>query len=153
MTDQYQYLHHRVRMGWAMLAAGLFLLIAGIALQLLVTVSFNPRIVSGLGILFIGLGLAQIVRYRAAQGDPKAAKRLVNEERDERSRMIRAQAGSRAFVVSLGLTYIALMWLSLAGNGSLPAPSLDALWFYLVGASVAPIAVYVIGIVNGEKNN
>lgn len=153
MANNEQYIQNRVRAGWGLLVLGVILFTVGLALQHVFDVAFNARIVSGLGIFFGGLGLAQMARYRLVQNDRTAATRLVNAERDERSQMIRAQAGSRAFWVSMGLTYAALMWLSFAASGSLPAPTPDALWFFLAAAVVIPFVVYVAGIMLGEKNS
>lgn len=152
MTDQHEYIHNRVRIGWILLIAGVILFAAGLALQFLIVVPFNARIISGLGIFVSGLGVAQILRYQAVRGYRQAAARLVNEERDERLRMIRGQAGSRAFWVSLVMTYAALMWLSFASSGSLPAPTLDGLWFYLAGAVVLPLIVYIASIVYDQNH-
>lgn len=153
MTNQQQYIQNRVRAGWGLLVLGISLFTVGMALQHIFDVPFNARIISGLGIFFGAIGLAQILRYRLVQNDRKAATQLVNAERDERSQMIRAKAGSRAFWVSIGLTYAALMWLSFAANGSLPSPTPDGLWFFLAAAVVIPFVVYVIGIMQGEKNS
>lgn len=152
MTNQQEYLQNRVRMGWGLLALGVVLLVAGLALQHLFVVPFNARVISGLGIFFSAVGLGQMLRYRAVQGNRQAAARLVNEERDERTRLIRARAGNRAFWVSLAMTYLALMWLSFAGNGSLPSPTPDALWFYLAAAVVVPFVVYTVSIVRDQTN-
>ena len=153
MSNQQSYIQKRMRLGWGLVILGGVLFAAGLILQMLFSVPFNARIVSGLGIFLAGVGLAQILRYRAVQGDRQAATRLVNEERDERSRLIRAQAGSLAFWVSLAMTYIALMWLSLASSGSLPVPTLDGLWFYLAAAVVVPGVVFIAGIVIGQNRS
>ncbi len=150
MTEQY--LQNRIRLGWGLLIGGVVIFAAGLALQLLFSVPFNARIISGLGIFIFGLGIAQIVRYRAARGDRKAAARIVNEERDERMQLIRGRAGNRAFWVSLAMTYIALMWLSFSSSGSLPAPTPDGLWYYLAAAVVIPFLVYVASIVYDQNH-
>jgi hypothetical protein len=152
MTEQQQYLHNRVRIGWGILVAGLVIFAAGLALQLFFTLPFNTRIISGLGIFAIGLGVAQIVRYRAVIGNPRTAARLVNEERDERVRMIRARAGNRAFWLSLVMTYALLMWVSMASNGSLPEIGDDALWYYLASTVILPFALYVGSLVYDQRN-
>lgn len=151
MTEQY--LQNRIRLGWTLLAAGALIFAAGLVLQFLVRVSFNARIISGLGIFIIGLGVAQVVRYRAAGTDRTAAARLVNEERDERSHLIRARAGLRGFWVSLAMTYAALMWLSFASSGSLPVPSLDDLWYFLAAAVVVPFMAFIASIVYDQNRS
>ena len=153
MTNHQQYIQNRVRAGWGLLVLGISLFTVGLALQHVFDVPFNARIISGLGIFFSAVGLAQMFRYRLIQNNRKAAMRLVNTERDERSQMIRARSGNRAFWVSLGLTYAVLMWLSFAASGSLPPPTPDGLWFFLAAAVVIPFVVYVIGIIQGEKNS
>ncbi len=150
MTDQY--LQNRIRLGWGLIIGGVVIFTAGLALQLLFSVPFNARIISGLGIFIFGLGIAQLVRYRAAHGDRKAAARIVNEERDERMQLIRGRAGNRAFWISLAMTYIALMWLSFASSGSLPTPTPDGLWYYLAAAVVVPFMVYVASIVYDQNH-
>ncbi len=151
MSNQQSYIQNRVRLGWGLVILGGVLVAAGLVLQMLFNVPFNARIISGLGIFLAGVGAARILRYRAVRSDRQAVTRLVNEERDERSLLIRAQAGMRAFWVSLGLTYIALMWLSLASSGSLPLPTLDELWYYLAAAVVVPVVVFIAGIFIGHN--
>ncbi len=152
MTN-HQYIQNRMRMSWGLLALGVLLFAAGLALQFLFEVPFNARIISGLGIFFTGLGLAVMLRYRAVSGNSQAAARLINEERDERNRQMRTQAGNRAFWVSLVMSYIALMWLSFASSGSLPYPSSDSLWFYLAAAVVVPFLVYLTSTIYDQKNS
>jgi hypothetical protein len=101
---------------------------------------FDSRIISGLGILLLGVALSSFLRYDWARRNPQAAARLVSEERDERTQLMRGRAGSRAYWLSAGLAYAGLMWLSFASNGSLPAPSADALWYFLAGLVVNPSA-------------
>ena len=141
----------KIRTGWIGLAAGLILFAAGIALKGQ-TLPFDPRLISAAGILLVGIGAATWVRYGALLRDPDAARRVNVEERDERSRSIRAQAGNRAFWVTIALVYAGLMWVSFASNGQVPALSQDGLWFFLAGCVVVPFVVYVVGIVLGEKN-
>ena len=135
------------------LGTGLVVLTGGILLELLKTKQgFDPRIISGLGILFLGIGIANFVRYRSAAKNPGAASREINAEKDERMVAIRMRAGNRAFWVSIALTYACLMWESLAGNGSLPMLTSDGLWFFLAAAVVLPFVVYIASIVNDQKN-
>jgi hypothetical protein len=141
----------KIRTSWISLAAGLVLFAAGIALNGQ-TLPFDPRIISAGGILLAGIGAALWVRYGALMRDPVAAQRANVEERDERSRSIRAQAGNRAFWVAIVLVYAGLMWVSFASNGQVPALSADGLWFFLAGCVVVPLGVYVTGILLGEKN-
>ena len=152
MTNQHEYLHRRVRAGWGLLALGAVLFAAGLILQFLFVVPFNARIVSGLGIFFASLGLDQVLRYRTTRSNLQAVTRLINEEHDERNHLIRRQAGSRAFWVSLAMTYVALNWISFASSGSLPTPTLDGLWYYLAAAVIVPFVVYAGSILYEEKH-
>lgn len=153
MNDHQNYIKNRMRIGWALLALGVLLFAAGLVLQYLFTAAFNARIVSGLGIFFAGLGFSQIIRYRIGAGNRQAVDRLVNEERDERNRLIRARAGNRAFWVALVMIYIALMWLSFASNGDLPNATADVMWYYLAAAFVIPFGVYIIDIIVEQRNS
>ncbi len=153
MNDQQNYLQNRVRMGWGLLILGVVLFASGLVLQFIFVVQFNARIVSGLGIFFAGLGLAYILRYQSVQRDRQAASRLVNEERDERNRQIRARAGNRAFGVAMVIAYTALMWLSFASSGSLPVPTSNGLWLYQAAAVIVPFSVYIGSIVIDQKNS
>ena len=65
----------------------------------------------------VGIGIGTLVHYRAGLKDEQFARRLTVEEWDERTVLIRAGAGTRAYWVFAALTYIGLMWTSLAING------------------------------------
>ncbi len=148
MSNNQKWIGQKVTLGWALIALGSLAIAAGALIPLLThNLGFNTRILGGAGILMLGLGIAQLVKYRAASRDQLAAKRIAAQERDERMISIRTQAGNRAFWVAIAMIYAALMWLSFAGNGSLPAPSLDVLWYYLSAATVIPLGVYVGTIV------
>jgi hypothetical protein len=69
-----------------------------------------------LGILLVGIEIGILVRYRAALKDEQFARRLTVKEQDERTVLIRARAGNRAYWVSAALIYIGLMWACLAVN-------------------------------------
>ena len=135
-----------------MLAAGALLALLGIALPGWIGDEvFNTRIVTGLGILLIGVGISDWIRYQALRKDTPEAARMFNAERDERIRMLRAKAGNRAFWVMMALAYAGLMWVSFASNGSLPKMSAEALWWFLAGLVVLPFGVYAVGLVIGER--
>ena len=113
---------------------------------------YNFRIITGLGILLAGIGVGYLVRYGAALKDEQSARRLTVEERDERTVLIRARAGNRAYWVSTALVYIGLMWASFAANGSLPALTGDALWFFLAACVLIPFGVYIPSILIDQRN-
>ena len=152
MRDPSKWIEGKQRTMRGLLGAGMLALLAGAALELWgKSLPFDPRILTGLGILLFGVGAAQFLTYRLMRGDSTAVSRKMVEERDERALMIRAQAGNRAFWVSLALGYIALMWASFADNGQLPALEGDVLWFYLVALVLIPFVVYLVSYVMGNN--
>lgn len=151
MNDHQNYIKNRMRIGWAFLFLGVLLFAGGLFVQNFFSAAFNARIVSGLGIFFAGLGFSQLLRYRIGEANRQAVDRLVNEERDERNRQIRAQAGNRAFWVALVMIYFALMWLSFASNGDLPSATEDGMWYYMAAAFVIPFGVYIGSILVEQR--
>ena len=134
------------------MAVGAAVGLAGILLELRsANLSFNPTIITGLGILWVGIGVGIVVRYRAALVDEQAARRLTAAELDERTVHIRNRAGSRAYWVSTGLVYAGLMWVSFAANGDLPELSGDTLWYFLAACVIAPFGVYIISILDDQR--
>lgn len=153
MDNKAGWINQKKNLARIFLGTGLVVFISGILLELLKTDrGFEPRIISGLGILFLGIGAANFVRYHSAAKNPAAASREFNEERDERMVTIRTRAGNRAFWVSIAMTYAVLMWESMVSNGSLPKLSSDGLWFFLAAAVVLPFVVYIASIVYDQKN-
>jgi hypothetical protein len=73
------------------------------------------------------------------------------EEHDERTVLIRARAGNRAYWVSTALVYLGLMWASFASSGSLPVLGGDALWNFLAAAVLIPFAVYVASMMVDQR--
>ncbi len=152
MSNSTNWMAARVRLGWILLAAGLLTGIAGVWAETQYGgLPFNTRIITGVGILLVGLGIANLVRYRAALNDERSARRITVEERDERSLLIRHRAGYRAFWAAFALVYAGLMWVSFAANGSLPEMSTDALWFFLAGCTVLPLGVYIASMLVDER--
>jgi len=151
--DKYaKWIAPRIRIGWVILAVGTAVCLSGILLELGNTnLSFNPAIITGLGILWVGIGVGIVVRYRAALVDEQAARRLTAAEMDERTVFIRARAGSRAYWVSMGLVYTGLMWVSFAANGDLPELSGDTLWYFLAACVIAPFGVYVLSMMVDQR--
>lgn len=153
MENRTRWIESKIRLGWIFLALGALVVIIGLLAQIqFVDSAYNFRIVTGLGILFIGIGAGYLLRYRTALNDEQAARRLNAEERDERTLLIRARAGNRAYWVTAIILYIGLMWVSFAANGSLPALSEDSLWFFLAAAVVIPFGVYAISMVIDQKS-
>jgi len=154
MSNTKNWIEKRMKLGWIMLIIGVTICIVGITSEIKITNRpFDLRIITGLGILFMGIGIGQIVRYRAATKDGVIAKRIVIEEQDERSVLIRAKAGNRAYWVSMGLIYILLMWISFASNGRLVYPDENILWYFLALAIVLPFGVYLFSIIHDERSS
>jgi hypothetical protein len=152
MSSKTDWADRQRRIGWALVATGGVVCAAGVALQ---TVSpglpFDPRVVTGLGILLLGLAAAALMRGGVGTRG-RDATRLGVEEQDERNLAIRRLSGSRAFGVSAALTFALLMWVSISANGQLPAFSADGLWFALVAAFVLPVLVYAGSAVHAQRS-
>ncbi len=139
--------------GLALIGAGLMMVAAGLLLPRLVdTLSFNPRLIPAAGVVLIGVGFVQMSQYATIRLDPQAARQMLIQGSDERFRLIRARAGNRAFWVSIVMTYIVLLWVSLATSGNIPALSEDALTFLLVAAVITPMIVYIVGFIYEQLN-
>jgi peptidoglycan/LPS O-acetylase OafA/YrhL len=154
MNERTAWIANRVRLGWGLIVLGVALLVAsGVLGALNAGDGWNYSIIGGLGILAAGLGIGLVVRYRPALRDEASARRIAVEERDERSVQIRTRAGNRAWIVSAVLVWIALMWVSFASNGGVPALADDLLWWYLVAAFLVPFAVYAGSITIDERRS
>ncbi len=153
MDNRTQWIKNRIRMGSMFLAAGVMIAIVGIFTELqFAYLPYNFRIITGLGILLAGIGIGYLLRYRAALKDEQSAKRLTVEERDERTVLIRARAGNRAYWVSAALIYIGLMWASFAANGDLPPLTGNTLWFFFAAGVLLPFGVYITSILIDQRN-
>jgi hypothetical protein len=113
--------------------------------------TFDYRIITGLGILLLGIGIANLVRYGVALKDVQSARRLTAEEKDEWSMLIRTRAGNKAYWVSASLIYGGLMWESFAANDKLPALTGDPLWFFLAAGVLLPFGVYITSILIDQQ--
>ena len=154
MHDERAWISGRVRLGWLLLAAGAAVVVVTTVLGVVDLVpGWDFRVVGGLGILMLGLGLGLVMRYRPALGDDAAARRVVVEERDERTVQIRTRAGYRAWIVSAVFVWIGLMWASLAGGSSLPVLAGDLLWWFLAAAFVVPFFVYTGSVMVDERRS
>lgn len=153
MASRTNWIMSKIRLGWIFLAVGVVIALVGVLFETRFSdLVYNYRIITGLGILFIGIGIGYVVRYRSALKDEQSARRLSVEERDERTVMMRARAGNRAYWVSAALIYIGLMWASFAANGDLPDLAGNTLWFFLAGCVLIPFGVYVASLLVDERN-
>jgi ABC-type uncharacterized transport system permease subunit len=154
MSNSTKWINRQVRLGWLLLAAGSIVGLFGIALPGVAgDLPFNEKIITGVGILLIGVGISYLVRYAAARREPQVARRMASDELDERIQLLRGRAGNRAYWVSAGLAYAGLMWLSFAENGGLPMPTLDGIWYFLVALIVVPFIVYAASLVYDQQNH
>jgi hypothetical protein len=150
MDNRKKYFTSRIQMGWAFLAAGLIVAVAGIIIGRVYSyLPYNYGLITAVGILMIGVGVNFLVRYTAALKD----ERLMVEERDERTVLMRARAGNRAYWVSTVLVYTGLMWSSFAANGGLPPLAGDTLWYFLAAAVLIPFGVYAASILVDQRTS
>lgn len=131
--------------GWALLAAGLIFLLVGVALRLALPGSaVNPKWVMAFGVLFSGLAIVDLAKTLTARLDPKAARRMVIEEKDERSRALRDRAGHAAFIFSIGVACLVLLVYS---SATWKAPGFDPVWAYLAFTVLGPGLVYIFSLI------
>jgi hypothetical protein len=148
MDNRMKWVSAKIRTGWIFLAAGVFVAVLGRFIEHQYSyLPYNLRI-----ILLTGIGVGYLVRYWAALKDEQSAKRLTVEERDERTVLIRARAGNRAYWVSTVLIYTGLMWASFAANGGLPDLSGDVLWYFLAAGVLVPFGAYIVSILVDQQN-
>jgi hypothetical protein len=154
MNERNAWITNQVRLGWILVVAGVALLIGGVVISRLNEGGpWNFGVIGGVGIVVTAFGIDRIVRYRPALRDETVARRLAMKERDERTILIRARAGNRAYWASAALVYGGLMWVSLAGNGSLPMIEGDGTWWFLAAAVLVPFAVYAASIVIEDQRS
>jgi len=153
MDNRTKWIKTRINIGWMLLAVGVLVGVAGVITELqTANQPYNFRIVTALGILFIGMGIGNLIRYGAALRNEKSARRLIVEEADERTVLIRTRAGNRAYWVSSVFIYIGLMWASFAANGDLPALAGNVLWFFLAAGVLVPFGVYLVSFMIDTRN-
>ena len=147
MNNRKQWIENKIKQGWMFLIAGILLGAAGIVTaSLLPGTPFNFRLITGLGIVLIGIGISSLIRYPPALKNEQLARDLTVNEHDERTVLIQTRAGNRAYWVTALIIYGGLMWESFAAIGSLPAIQGDGLWYFLVGAVLVPFGVYITSI-------
>ncbi len=153
MNDQTKWLNQKIRTGWFFIGLGILFILVGVYFEINYSyIPYNVSIITGLGILWAGIGIGLIVRYMVGKKGDESAKRLMVEELDERNQLIRYRAGYRGFWVAIILVYIILMWLSMAANGSLPPIGKELLWYLQVACVVIPFGVYLTSVLIDQKN-
>lgn len=153
MDNSTKWLKQKKSLGRILLVIGLLIALIGILLpKIVANLPFNNRIIIGVGILIVGFSIAPFVQYMTLKSDRESARKFVAEERDERTQMLRARAGSRAYVCSAALTAGGLIWVSLAFNDSLPQVSADALWYYLATLLILPLLVFIVSLAFDQNN-
>ena len=152
MSNEKIWVNKKIRLGWFFVILGILFSLVGIAFEIFWSfIPYNVSIITGLGILWLGIGIGIIVKYYAAKKDSISVKRLMIEEQDERNTIIKFRAGYRGFWVSIIMVYILLLWLSLASNGSLPPIEKDLLWYIQAACVIIPFSVYVISFLIDQK--
>jgi hypothetical protein len=152
MSDQKKWLKSRIRFGWFFVGLGILFILVGVYFEINYSyIPYNVSVITGLGILWAGIGIGLIVKYMAVIKGDQTAKRMMVEEQDERNLFIRYRAGYRGFWVSIILVYVIIMWLSMAANGSLPPIGKELLWYLQVACVVIPFSVYIISWIIDQK--
>jgi len=152
MNNQTKWLNQKIRTGWFFIGLGILFILVGVYFEINYSyIPYNVSIITGLGILWLGIGIGLVVRYMAGKKGDQSAKRLMVEELDERNQLIRYRAGYRGFWVAIILVYIILMWLSMAANGSLPPIGKELLWYLQVLCVVIPFGVYLTSVLIDQK--
>ena len=152
MNKHADLIKNKLRWGWFFVILGIIFIGVGIVME--TTFGYLPysmSIITGLGILWAGIGIGMIVRYRSALRGNQSTKRLFIEEHDERNQFIRFRAGYRGFWVSILMVYILLLWLSFAANCNLPPIGKDLLWYIQAACVVIPFIVYVVSTLSDQK--
>lgn len=153
MENKMKWIAARIRLGWTLLAAGILVSAAGIFSELALKdlAPYNFRLVTGLGFLLLGGGIGTLLRYRSALKDAEARRRLLVEEADERTVLLRLRAGNRAYWASAALIYLGLLWASFAEVGDLPPLAGDTLWGFLAACVILPFGVYLASILLDQR--
>jgi len=132
---------------------GLIITSTGIILEMMkIYTGFENRLITSVGLLFIGEGFANWMQCLAAKKDESSVKRDIIESTDERLIIIRFRAGNRGFRISIAITYALLMWESLSFSDLVPILSEELRWYWLALAVIVPFAVYVISYLYDEAN-
>jgi hypothetical protein len=135
----------KVKFSLLFLVAGLILVITGITLSGIQAANQPiPKWIISLGFFCSAIGLVNLVRYWSLSRNPTRARQAEFSEKDERNLMIRNQAGYSAYIISIIISFGALLIYS---NLSQSTPGFDFLWFYLAFAALAPSVFYIVYLI------
>ncbi|HMD88888.1 MAG TPA: hypothetical protein VKF38_06975 [Anaerolineaceae bacterium] len=154
MNKQKNWVKDKLVWGLVLIALGLVITVVGFILPgLLSGIIFNGRLIPACGILVFIMGIASLAQYAYTRSNPKAARKMMIDERDERIQLIHAGSGNRAFIIGNGMAYFVLMWDSFASDVGLPSLTGDRLWFSLLALVLVPVIVYIGSIVYEQRNS
>ena len=153
MNKQTNWTKNILTWGLVLMGLGLVVAIAGFFLPSLGSSIVLPDgLVIGISIMLFVLGIAGLAQYAYVRMNPKAGHRMMIDEQDERTKLVHARAGQRAYWISSSLAFLVLIWVSFAGDVGLPTLSGSALYFSMVAVVVVPFIVYIAGIVYEQSN-
>jgi uncharacterized membrane protein len=139
----------QIRSGWLLLAGGALLMLIGWLLgRFAPAVQMNTKLIIALGLVLAGGAGGTLVKYLTARRYAEAAREVKLEQTDERRRMIRAQAGSKTFEITIAFSCLALLVYSFTSAHS---TQFDPLWAYLAFMVVAPLAVYIAFLIHYDR--
>lgn len=118
-------------LGFALLAAGLYLLKAGQSDS-----SIAPYLCVGFGCGIFGQNVGELISRRAIKKAPEAAKRLEIEENDERNIALRNRAQAKAYNIMLPVFGAMLISFGLMGIEMKILLLLIAAYLFVCGCSV-----------------
>ncbi len=140
---------NKVRAGWILLAAGLFIVLGGMAVRFFYPAFLESiQWIVGLGLLFLGISVAILASYLPALRSSQAAARQAYSETDERNVLIRNAAGYIAFIAAVIANYVVLYAYSSLTRGT---EGIDAMWYALTFLALFPIVVFIIFMVRYQK--
>ncbi len=130
-------------------AVGVVMIFLGILISTLFSaVQLNPKIVITIGLLITGWGAGNLFKYRLMRQNPQETQQMLIHERDERTQMIRAQAGNTAFVFMIEVMCLALLIYSITRPEN---TQFDPLWVFLAAMIILPMAIYVYQLIHLDR--
>lgn len=142
-------LDRKIRWSWIGLAAGAFILLAGILLRWLAEWPWQAaRVVIAPGLVLAAACAGSLVRALVLRAHPQKAKRLLAAESDERALAVRGRAATWGFWSGILVSGFSLLVISFLG----PNPDkFDTYWNLMAGVVVLPLLVYVAGLIYYDR--